>query len=849
MSGGRDDGDVSDVKDFLQTGGALRGALFSQMLGSPGPPPPSLAPGATIGPWRIESLVGRGGMSEVYLARRIDPEFDQRVALKLIAAGIEAVELFRHERRILARLEHPGIATLIDAGQLDDGRIWFAMEFVDGIPLDEYVATRRLGWRERLELVGQLCDAVGHAHAHLLVHRDIKPSNVLVGADGRARLIDFGIAVALGSDAPRDRFMTPAFAAPEQVVGAPITISTDVYQLGRVLAELLLPLGKPSPSLPRSLPSSMSRDLARIVATATARRPGDRHSSVAALADDVAALREQRPLLHAGGAGIGHRCHLFLRRHAIGSALAAVALVAAVSGVALLAHSRAREAAERELALREEQTVMAIGSFFVDLFNEPLEGASPEAGGVGALLDRAQQRLLGPHDGDPEIRIALLQALAQVNVQMERTAMARTLLEDAITRQRRGATPPSLALSLATLARLEALSGAHDTGVALAGEAASLLDQDAARDSRLRFLALVQLAEYYVDALRFESADRTIAEALRVGRARYGDASPELLRARRLQANALQYRWRVDEALPLSEALVRDCEGARGVDDAACIVDRIHLQRMRGLAGDLEAAAGEYEVLLARSEQWHGERRRYRRHSILFGLSEVLWLQGQHAAARLRLQESLDELYALGEREGPHLVSDRGALAQLLLDDGEPDAALALSSADRPAARDAGASLEDAFWALRQARIELAAGELSVDTEVRARDALDAMGRTYGESSHFASKARITVAMIDAERGAVDAALARADEATRADAQGLAFSHPQLLAEAAMLRARLVPNETASASARAVRLLADAFGASHPLTREAEREAECLVGARARAVRDCRRFAAREARP
>jgi serine/threonine-protein kinase len=198
--------------------------------------------GARVGPWKLERELGRGGMGAVYLAERVDGDFRQLAAIKLVRSSWEAGELqrrFRSERRILASLDHPNIARLVDGGETPDGKPYLAMEYVDGQPLCVHCDARRLAVADRLRLFLAVCAAVAHAHRSLVVHRDLKPSNVLVGADGEVKLLDFGIARLLETDAPLTgsamRVFTPEYAAPEQVRGDPLTTSVVVYALGEML--------------------------------------------------------------------------------------------------------------------------------------------------------------------------------------------------------------------------------------------------------------------------------------------------------------------------------------------------------------------------------------------------------------------------------------------------------------------------------------------------------------------------------------------------------------------------------------------------------------------------------------
>jgi len=211
--------------------------------------PESEMAGTTVDGWRILERIGSGGMGKVYLAERADGEFEQRVALKIVKKGMDSevvLQRFRQERQILARLHHPNIAGFLDGGMTPDGRPYFAMEFVDGLPITEYCDEHRLTLEKRLALFQKACDAVHHAHKSLIVHRDLKPSNIIVMPNGELKLLDFGIAKLLDDSDADDRLtrtgmqvLTPAYAAPEQLMNRDITTATDVYALGIVLYELL----------------------------------------------------------------------------------------------------------------------------------------------------------------------------------------------------------------------------------------------------------------------------------------------------------------------------------------------------------------------------------------------------------------------------------------------------------------------------------------------------------------------------------------------------------------------------------------------------------------------------------
>ncbi|MFT7464098.1 MAG: serine/threonine protein kinase, partial [Pseudohongiellaceae bacterium] len=273
-----DDGDLgSSDMDLAPSADALAAALDSAN-GDP-------VVGSQLGPWTLQRLIGTGGMGRVYLASRTGADFEQQAAVKLIRPGLagdEILDRFRHERATLARLEHPGIARLLDGGAGEDGTPWLAMEYVNGEPLDEWCAERRLSVDDRLELFLGVCDAVASAHSQLVIHRDLKPSNILVDQAGKPRLLDFGVAKVLASDGDvavtvtAGVPMTPAYASPEQVLGSPVGTGCDVYALGVILYELL------SGCRPYSLDDQTVAGWQRAICEQLPRRP-----STAVLRDDA----------------------------------------------------------------------------------------------------------------------------------------------------------------------------------------------------------------------------------------------------------------------------------------------------------------------------------------------------------------------------------------------------------------------------------------------------------------------------------------------------------------------------------------------------------------------------------
>jgi hypothetical protein len=346
-------------------------------------------PGDTVGTYRLVRLVARGGMGSVWLAERADGALQRRVAIKLphLAWGAGLAERMRRERDIGARLEHPHIARLYDAGVDHRGHPFLAFEFIDGVAIDLWCSSRQLNARARLKLFLQVAQAVAYAHARLVVHRDLKPSNVLVSADGQVHLLDFGIAKLL-HEGPDDASatqrlgaaMTPHYASPEQLRGEPVTVASDVYSLGIMLYELLtgerphqpersglaawqqvVQLEEPAPAshkvADRALSRTLRGDIDAILAKALRRQPEQRYATVDALADDIQRHLAGEPV-RARPDTAAYRLTRLVTRHTAASATVATVALAAVIGTAVIVGQARRASAEAEQALLVKRFVI-----------------------------------------------------------------------------------------------------------------------------------------------------------------------------------------------------------------------------------------------------------------------------------------------------------------------------------------------------------------------------------------------------------------------------------------------------------------------------------------------------------
>jgi tetratricopeptide (TPR) repeat protein len=475
---------------------------------------PQLPAGAIIGSWRVVSLLGRGGMGEVYLAERTEPGFAQRVALKVIKRGMDSraiVRRFLRERQILARLDHPHLARLLDGGTAPDGRPYFVLEWVDGVPITTYCQQRGLDLEARLRLMRTVCQAVDSAHRRLVVHRDLKPANILVTPDGTAKLLDFGIAKLLAGEEGEGpegltltrfggRLLTPAYAAPEQILGEPVSTATDVYALGVLLYELItgaLPhrrdqralstlagsieretVERPSAALRRPgggsrLARRVAGDLDLIVLTALHRDPSRRYPSAQALADELGRFLAGRPI-RARPDELGYRVRKFIGRHRVPVAAVSIGVTALVLGLGLSiwqARAAHRAALRAEAEARRAERVK---SFLISVFRQ----SDPEAG-EGAqltareLLERGAASVEAGLAGEPAVQADLLDAVSRIENNLGLLAPAAAHARRALA-LRMAVLPPSdgrIGLSRVTLGEVQQ-SGGDPVGARRSYEAA-----------------------------------------------------------------------------------------------------------------------------------------------------------------------------------------------------------------------------------------------------------------------------------------------------------------------------------------------------------------------------------------
>jgi eukaryotic-like serine/threonine-protein kinase len=631
-----------------------------------------------IGRYRLLRELGRGGMGTVYEAVRDGDPAGQSVALKVIRRGMDShaiIRRFQHERRILARLRHPNIATLLHGGTTRDGRPYFVMEYVEGLTIDAFCARHRLTIPQRVALLRRACDAVHHAHRNLVVHRDLKPGNLLVTADGTVKLLDFGIAKLLdettaGGGATLTRAglrpLTPGYASPEQLRGEPVTTASDVYSLGVVLYELLtgrrpyavegldaaslarlLATEPPRPSTivgrageANRLRRTLAGDLDRITLVALRPEPERRYASAHDLGEDLRRYLQGRPVA-AQPSTAGYRARKFIARHR--TAVAAGALVTVSLLLGLTATTWQARLARQQAAVAEAQRARAesISEFLRDM----LASASPRSGGrdvrvadvLAAAASRADQELVG----DPDVLTAVQSAIAWsyygLGLYDEAEALMRSTLE---LRRRPGATGPDRARALADLAALRLDVGHPAEAIRLYEEAAALLGALPRPDSLLLAGALHGLARALQVAGYGTRAEAVTRQVLAIERRHLGDAHEKVAATLNNLGVILGERADFAAAEPLHrEALeiVRHAKGPAHPDIAAGLTTLAYVLESQG---DVAGADSLYRQSIAMRRELLGPQHPEVAWS-LYSHAHMLHDAGDYAAALAGAREAL----------------------------------------------------------------------------------------------------------------------------------------------------------------------------------------------------------------
>lgn len=697
--------------------------------------------GRRLGTYRILRPLGRGGMGAVFLAERADGQFERRVAVKVLpwsAQGDTLRERFAAERRILAGLDHPRIAQLLDGGIAEDGSPYLVLEYVAGVPIDRYCRENGLGLRARLDLFLSVCDAVRYAHRNLVVHRDLKPANILVTDQGQVKLLDFGIAKLLDADSGEGRtaglnFLTPDYAAPEQLSGEPVTTATDVYALGVLLYRLLagrVPLelsGQPLSSVveavcrtepprldaaaaaqasPPADPGRLRGDLASIVAQAIRKAPVERYDSVAALAADIRRYLDGLPVTAHADSTL-YRVGKFLRRHRAGLAAAAAVFLA----ISTLAGAALWQAHERDLAARRAG---AVRDFLVNLF-EGADPASNQGEQITArqLFDQGVARVDRELANTPSVKADLLLTLATIAERLGNYEQGLQLAEESI-RLRESLYGPASAATADALRRrgsLQVLAGAPEDGRASLERAVALHTRQEGASSEavardLEALASLELERENPEAAaghlervialrsagegddprlavargqlalarrqqgQLEEAGRLYREALPALRNDFGQFHPETVSAENNYAALLVHQGRYGRAAEQFERIKTINRALFEPDHPLVITARNNRAVMLAKQGDHGAAEKEFRALMAYWREKSGPRHP-KALSSQVNLAVMLENQDELAEAERLYREALSGFRQAFGPEHPYVAVCLGHLADIALVNGD----------------------------------------------------------------------------------------------------------------------------------------------------------------------------------
>ncbi len=672
--------------------------------------------GEVLGSYRISAPLGQGGMGHVFLAERADREFSKKVAIKIISSAMATPEIlgrFRRERQILATLEHPNIARLLDGGTTEEGLPYLVMEHIVGEPIVSFCDRRRYGIRRRIRLFLGVCRAVHHAHRMLVVHRDLKPANILVTEEGEPKLLDFGIAKLLddsvvdpeaGNHATVVRALTPGYASPEQILGEPISTASDVYTLGVLLYELLagcLPYPRSGslavevlakyrerqPPLPSSrfrdsaeaapeadfdrgaaararssraeaLARGLAGDLDNIIVKAIQLQAERRYDSVLAFSEDLERYLEGRPV-RARPDSLVYRAGKFVRRHA-------VAVVVAAALALLAAAAVFRIFREREVARAEQRKAERVTSFLVESFQlaDPL-WSSGETVTVREVLDSAAQRLQTDLLDEPELRATMMHTIGTVYSNLNLYDQAEPHLASSLEIRRRALGLENLEVieSLEQWARMKLRQGDLEESQRAAAEAHAARRRrgGAGLAASLRLLAEIDI----------ERGDRQIAlerldESLVLQRGETGERDPAYVEALVLKGQTMQLLKADYEGAEEQYRLALDIQQALYPGDHPATARILGLLgRVLELRQRLPEAADTAGQALAMSRRLYGEQHQSVAEN-LNALANVERLLGRFEQAEELYRGSLAVRRRLIGDDHPRLASAIYNLATLL---------------------------------------------------------------------------------------------------------------------------------------------------------------------------------------
>jgi len=591
-------------------------------------------PGDQVGPYSLVRELGSGGMGAVWLAERSDGLITRPVALKLphgVWRRSGLAERMAREREILATLNHPNIARLYDAGLAADGQPYLAIEYVEGRPIDEHCRDQQLDLKSRLKLFVQVANAVAYAHGNLVVHRDLKPANILVTADGQVRLLDFGIAKLLQEGQAQetqltgfsDRALTPDYASPEQILGEPLTIASDVYSLGVLLYELLSGTrpyklkrdsrgaledailqaqpSRPSEVVDKDLRKLLKGDLDTIVAKALKKQSAERYPTVHALVDDLDRHLGDRPVL-AQPDSRWYRLTKFVARNRL-----AVGAVAAI-GLAVLAGA-AVAVWQARVALAEKARAEEVKEFITSIF-EDVDPYLKSGAGLSAidLLKQAKTKIDGSVDISSELRVELLNVVGSSLMSLEDFDAAEPVLDQAVAtaRQSLDARHPETLQARVLMAQIHRYRGRTKQARAELDQVVPVLRERATADVKDLVVGLGNQAMLAIDEGKYDDAVSAAREATDLSAAKLGERHAETAASSIILALAYVYAKKPELALEAAELAQRRALAAHGSKHPRIIEATSVYGRALGEAGQLGRGIEQLERAAADGSEVFG---------------------------------------------------------------------------------------------------------------------------------------------------------------------------------------------------------------------------------------------------